>query len=133
MATLMHFADKAREGAIGRSAGLNASVFAALLLSFAALPASANAESGLASVYRGRHTVSDRAQAGGKFTAAHRTLPFGTKVRVTNKRNGNSVVVLINDRGPFARGRVIDVTSAAARALGFSGVAPVTLVRISAD
>jgi len=133
MATLTHFADKAREGAIGKSTGLNAGVFAALLLSIAGLPASANAESGLASVYRGRHTVSDRAQAGGKFTAAHRTLPFGTKVRVTNIKNGNSVVVLINDRGPFTRGRVIDVTPAAAAALGFSGVARVTLVRIGAD
>jgi rare lipoprotein A len=61
------------------------------------------------------------------MTAAHRTLPFGTKVRVTNKRNGKTVVVRINDRGPFIRGRVIDVTPAAARALGFSGLAPVVL------
>jgi rare lipoprotein A len=61
------------------------------------------------------------------MTAAHRSLPFGTKVRVTNRRNGNSVVVRINDRGPFVRGRVIDVTPAAARALGFAGLAPVTL------
>lgn len=126
-------ADKARKGVIGKSTGLNASVFAALLLATAGLPASASAESGLASVYRGRHTVGSRAQAGGNFTAAHRTLPFGTKVRVTNVKNGNSVVVLINDRGPFIRGRVIDVTSAAAGALGFSGVTRVTLVRISAD
>jgi rare lipoprotein A len=59
------------------------------------------------------------------MTAAHRSLPFGTKVRVTNKRNGRSVVVRINDRGPFVRGRVIDVTPAAASALGFSGLAPV--------
>jgi rare lipoprotein A len=61
------------------------------------------------------------------LTAAHRSLPFGTKVRVTNKRNGQSVVVRINDRGPFVRGRVIDVTPAAARSLGFSGLAPVQL------
>ena len=60
------------------------------------------------------------------MTAAHRTLPFGTQVRVTNRRNGESVVVQIS-RGPFARGRVIDVTPAAARALGFSGLAPVSL------
>ena len=61
------------------------------------------------------------------LTAAHRTLPFGTMVKVTNRRNGKAVTVRINDRGPFIRGRVIDVTPAAARALGFSGLAPVTL------
>jgi rare lipoprotein A len=64
-----------------------------------------------------------------QLTAAHRTLPFGTRVRVTNRRNGKSVVVRINDRGPFRRGRIIDVSHAAARALGMirSGVAPVRL------
>jgi rare lipoprotein A len=61
------------------------------------------------------------------MTAAHRTLPFGTLVRVTNQRSGRSVVVRINDRGPFVRGRVIDVTPAAARVLGFSDLALVTL------
>jgi rare lipoprotein A len=61
------------------------------------------------------------------MTAAHRSLPFGTKVRVTHRDTGRSVVVRINDRGPFVRGRVIDVTPAAARALGFSGLAPVTI------
>jgi rare lipoprotein A len=58
-------------------------------------------------------------------------LPFGTQVRVTNKRNGRSVVVRINDRGPFLRGRVIDLTPAGARALGFSGLARVTLEPVS--
>lgn len=52
------------------------------------------------------------------LTAAHRSLPFGTKVRVTNKHNGKSVVVRINDRGPFIRGRVIDLSKAAARQIG---------------
>jgi rare lipoprotein A len=61
------------------------------------------------------------------LTAAHRTLPFGTRVRVTNGNNGRSVVVTINDRGPFVNGRVIDVTPAAARAIGMSGLAPVTI------
>jgi rare lipoprotein A len=61
------------------------------------------------------------------LTAAHRSLPFGTKVKVTNKRNGRSVVVTINDRGPFVRGRVIDLTPAGARVLGFSGLTQVTL------
>lgn len=53
------------------------------------------------------------------MTAAHRTLPFGTRVRVTNRRNGKVVIVRINDRGPFVRGRVIDLSRAAARKLGF--------------
>jgi peptidoglycan lytic transglycosylase len=85
---------------------------------------------GLASVYStesGSRTSSGGRLNPGALTAAHRSLPFGTKVRVINKKNGNSVVVTINDRGPFARGRVIDVTPAAARALGFSGVVPVKL------
>ncbi len=62
-----------------------------------------------------------------KLTAAHRTLPFGTKVLVTNKRNGRSVVVRINDRGPFIRGRVLDVSKAAAQNIGMvsSGTAQV--------
>jgi rare lipoprotein A len=66
------------------------------------------------------------------MTAAHRTLPFGTKVRVTNQRNGRSVVVRINDRGPFVRGRVIDLSKAAAARLGFvrAGHAPICLGRI---
>jgi rare lipoprotein A len=63
----------------------------------------------------------------GALTAAHRTLPFGTMVRVTDNRSGRSIVVRINDRGPFVRGRVIDLTPAGARALGFSGLTQVTL------
>jgi rare lipoprotein A len=54
-----------------------------------------------------------------RLTAAHRTLPFGARVRVTNLENGRSVVVRINDRGPFLKGRVIDVSARAARKLGF--------------
>ncbi|CAH2407353.1 septal ring lytic transglycosylase RlpA family protein [Mesorhizobium ventifaucium] len=53
------------------------------------------------------------------LTAAHRTLPFGTKLRVTNRNNGRSVVVRINDRGPFIKGRVIDLSKGAAGRLGF--------------
>jgi rare lipoprotein A len=85
--------------------------------------------SGIASVYayKGSRTASgERAHPGG-LTAAHRSLPFGTRVHVTNRRNGRSVTVRINDRGPFIRGRIIDVTPAAAHALGFSGLAPVTI------
>ena len=90
---------------------------------------SAMAETGIASVYAysgGKTASGERANPGG-LTAAHRTLKFGTQVRVTNRRNGRNVVVRINDRGPFVRGRVIDITPAAARALGFSGLASVTL------
>jgi rare lipoprotein A len=61
------------------------------------------------------------------LTAAHRTLPFGTRVTVVNKRNGKRVVVQISDRGPFIRGRIIDLSPAAARAIVFSGLAPVKL------
>jgi rare lipoprotein A len=87
-------------------------------------------ESGIASVYStesGSGTASGQKLDPQALTAAHRTLPFGTKVRVTNKKNGRSVVVTINDRGPFVSGRVIDVTPAGARALGFSGLTQVTL------
>lgn len=85
--------------------------------------------SGIASVYgyKGARTASGERALPGGLTAAHRSLPFGTRVRVTNRRNGRSVTVRINDRGPFIRGRIIDVTPAAARALGFSGLAPVTV------
>ena len=87
--------------------------------------------SGMASVYSlahsGRKTASGEIHRASEMTAAHRTLAFGTQVRVTNRRNGRSVVVRINDRGPFIRSRIIDLSPAAARALGFSGLAPVTL------
>jgi rare lipoprotein A len=85
---------------------------------------------GIASVYStqsGNKTASGARLSNGAFTAAHRSLPFGTKVRVTNHTNGRSVVVIINDRGPFIRGRVIDLTPAGANALGFSGLARVKL------
>lgn len=72
--------------------------------------------------------------SGGRFnpealTAAHRTLPFGTRVRVTNKQNGKSVVVVINDRGPYIRGRIIDLSRRAATVIGMrqSGLAPVSV------
>ena len=94
-----------------------------------ALTPAANAQSGMASVYatHGGRTADGEHVSPGALTAAHRSLPFGTRVRVTNKRNGRSVVVRINDRGPFVRGRVIDLTPAAARAIGMSGLAPVEL------
>jgi rare lipoprotein A len=90
-----------------------------------------HAESGIASVYAyaGSKTASGERANPRSMTAAHRTLPFGTRVEVVNQRNGKRVTVRINDRGPFIRGRVIDVTPAAANALGFSGLAPVRIVR----
>jgi rare lipoprotein A len=85
---------------------------------------------GLASFYaQDSETASGERFNASELTAAHRTLPFGTRVRVTNHSNGRSVVVTINDRGPFVSGRIIDVTPAAAHALGMSGLAPVTLER----
>ena len=91
------------------------------------LPVIASAQSGIASVYsEGSRTASGERLSPGALTAAHRSLPFGTMVRVTNNRTGRSVVVRINDRGPFVRGRVIDLTPAGAHALGFSGLADVT-------
>jgi rare lipoprotein A len=89
-----------------------------------------SSESGIASVYStdsGSRVASGGNLNPGALTAAHRTLPFGSKVLVTNKRNGRSVVVTINDRGPFVRGRVIDVTPAAAKVLGFSGLTSVSV------
>ncbi len=83
--------------------------------------------SGLASVHSGRQTASGEHMNAGGMTAAHRTLPFGTSVTVVNSRNGRAVEVRINDRGPFVRGRVIDLSPAAARAIGIRGLAPVSL------
>jgi len=66
------------------------------------------------------------------MTAAHRNLPFGTRVKVTNRKNGRTVVVRINDRGPFIRGRMLDLSRAAAKRLGFvrSGHTSVCLARL---
>ena len=67
--------------------------------------------SGLCAYYPGR---------GGGLTAAHKTLPFGTRVRVTDSKTGRSVIVVINDRGPFNKGRVLDLSTSAAKALGMT-------------
>ena len=93
----------------------------------------ARAESGIASVYSGEKTANGEYAHATAYTAAHRTLPFGTFVEVTNTRTGRSVIVRINDRGPFIRGRIIDLTPAAASSIGFSGLAPVLLSVIDSD
>jgi rare lipoprotein A len=89
---------------------------------------------GIASFYarmhHGNRTASGRVYRQGELTAAHRTLPFGTRVRVTNLANRRSVVVTVTDRGPFVRGRIIDLSRRAARELGIlrAGTARVRVV-----
>ena len=86
-------------------------------------------ECGFASVYSSLSelTASGEDTLAEDFTAAHRTLPFGTLVHVDNQNNGRSAVVRITDRGPFISGRIIDVSQVAGRALGISGLTPVCL------
>jgi rare lipoprotein A len=88
-------------------------------------------ETGLASWYgpkfHGKLTASGEVFNQEKFTAAHQTLPWGSRVKVTNLANGKSVDVRINDRGPFGKGRIIDVSRAAARALGMVGQGIITV------
>jgi rare lipoprotein A len=98
------------------------------------------AENCVASVY----AVGDSSQPGTKtasgiplndndMTAAHKSLPLGSKVKVTNKKNRNAVTVTITDRGPYAKGRCIDLSRAVAGALGFAGLAPVSVVRVMSE
>jgi rare lipoprotein A len=79
--------------------------------------------------YHGRATASGERYDQEGLTAAHRTLPFGTQIRVTNLANGRSLVLRVNDRGPFKSERIVDLTRRAARELGFlaAGSAPVRL------
>jgi rare lipoprotein A len=92
---------------------------------------SGHTEAGMASYYgnefHGRKTANGERFDQGKLTAAHRTMPFGTRVKVTNTQNGRSVVVRINDRGPFAKGRIIDLSSSAFKSIASinAGVVPV--------
>jgi rare lipoprotein A len=88
------------------------SLLVAVLLSIAISPV--HAEDGIASFYGSGETASGEITVPGGLTAAHRTLPFGTMVLVTNAHNGRSVVVRIVDRGPFKHGRIIDISHAAA-------------------
>jgi len=96
-----------------------------------------NAESGVASYYcdslDGNPTASGETYDKRRFTAAHKSLPFGTKVKVRNVENGKLVSVVINDRGPFVEDRIIDLSSAAAKKLGLlhDGVANVKIAVVS--
>lgn len=106
-----------------------------LLIGTAACGSSKSAftQSGQGSYYAdkfdGRPTASGVPYRPGQLTAAHNTLPFGTKIKVTNIRNGHSVNVVVNDRGPHAKGRIVDVSKRAARKLDLldAGVVPVQL------
>jgi rare lipoprotein A len=93
---------------------------------------SPRAENGMASFYGGGRTASGEVTGPAGLTAAHRTLPFGTNVLVTNVRNGKTVIVRITDRGPYGRRRIIDVSRAAARELDMigSGITMVNVVLI---
>jgi rare lipoprotein A len=119
-----------------RGVALKPHFFAALVSAALIAPVSfngaAHAQSwtGKASFYsHGTRTASGAKFQPGALTAAHRSLPFGTVLRVTNLTNQRSITVTVNDRGPFIRGRILDVSSGAADALGFRG-AGVTQVRI---
>jgi len=117
---------------------LRKSILAAFVLFGVAL--SAHAESGIASVYRpsdpdggGPLAANGELINTDDLTAAHKTLPLGTLVHVTNKRNGRSVAVRINDRGPFVKGRIIDLTPAGALAIGMDGLAQVDVTVVGRD
>jgi len=105
-------------------------VATAVAVSITAFAGTASAQTGRASWYALTSMTANGERCNpNAMTAAHPTLPFGTKVKVENLKNGKSVVVRINDRGPYAGGRIIDLTKAAASRLGFvkAGTAKVKL------
>jgi rare lipoprotein A len=105
-------------------------------LMFLSVAVNAQSQSGSASYigdkFHGLKMASGEIYDSSAMIAAHKTLDFGTKVRVTNTRNGRSVVVTIKDRGPFERTKIIDVSRAAARQLGLMGTTPVTIEVVGA-
>lgn len=107
-------------------------LYAGIVIAVMGLSTVAQAACGTASWYhKGKRTANGERYNPDGITAAHRSLPFGTRVQVTNKRTGRSVIVRINDRGPFIRGRIIDLSRGAKRKLGMGGLAPVCLKIIS--
>ncbi len=103
-----------------------------LVLALCALACSESAVQAEIASYYGQAFAGRRTASGERFnpnamTAAHRTLAFGTRVRVTHARTGKNVVVRINDRGPFIKGRAIDLSSGAAKAIGMGGTAKVRI------
>jgi rare lipoprotein A len=109
-----------------------------IALNFVIIAASAQVQTGKASFYadkfEGSPTASGEKYKHSKMTAAHKTLPFGTRVRVTNVSNSKVVEVVINDRGPYVEGRIIDLSRSAAKELDFinAGIADVTVEVIDA-
>lgn len=116
-----------------RTMAMGATGAAAVLASLIApAPAYAAQQCGKASWYAlTSRTASGEMMDPSKMTAAHPSLPFGTRIEVTNRANGRSVIVRVNDRGPFVRGRIVDVSKEAARRLGMvrSGIVPVCISR----
>ena len=124
---------------------MNKALFPSVLVSLLLLSAAdaqaqvalGHTQAGFASYYHdrfhGRKTASGDAYNKGSLSAAHRTLPLGTKVKVTDSRTGRSVIVKINDRGPFVKGRVIDLSRAAAQEIGLTsrGLAKVKIEVLS--
>jgi rare lipoprotein A len=102
--------------------------FAMMAAALSVTQADAAAQTGKASYYKSGHRTAngERFDPHG-YTAAHRTLPFGTKVLVTNVKTGKSVIVRINDRGPFIKNRIIDVSYGAAKVLGITGAGVATV------
>ena len=111
---------------------ISANMFA-VFLTVAAQADTGHPMKGIASVYayEGEITANGETAKPGGLTAAHKSLPFGTLVKVTNLDTGKSVVVRINDRGPFVKGRVIDLTPRAATEIGSKGLAPVELAIVN--
>lgn len=103
-----------------------------LLVLLMLLPLAAHAECGIASTYSsGTRTANGERYDHMGISAAHRTLPFGSRVVVRNQRTGRAITVRINDRGPFVAGRVVDLSTGANRALGGAGLTPVCLEVLS--
>ncbi len=117
-----------------RETGRDGSAYAAPSR-YARIGAGSFVQRGVASWYggrfHGRPTASGERYDQNEMTAAHKTLPFGALVEVTNQNNGRNVVVRINDRGPFYKGRVIDLSRGAAQMLDIDGIAPVTIKVVS--
>lgn len=109
-------------------------VVAGLFLVAAVTPAAAKTQTGLASYYKsGKRTANGERYDPHGYTAAHRTLPFGTRVLVTNLDNGKSVIVRINDRGPFIRKRVIDLSLGAAKVVDLTRAGVINVKVIPLD
>ena len=111
--------------AIGSEASARPALAWMVALSASSAQPAGYTETGLASVYADEHdghlTASGQIYDKAKLTTAHKTLPYGTKVKVTNPKNNKSVILLVNDRGPVQGGRILDVSPAAASRLGFPG------------